>query len=64
VCSVEKEVKVQRYSSKCKLPCRHRGGIDVKLYSFLTSAVDGVGAQSHAPNSLPVGEIRFPLISG
>jgi len=42
------------------MPCRHTAGVDVRLYSFLTLALDGcvrvcvcVGGQRHAPAALP-----------
>ena len=33
-----------------------RGGVEVYHFSFLTSAVDGVGFQHHAPAALPPGK--------
>ena len=32
--------------------CRHRGGVGLYLYSYLTSAVNGVGGQRHALETL------------
>jgi hypothetical protein len=31
------------------------------LYSFLTSAIEGVGDQYHAPAALPTEKTRYPL---
>jgi hypothetical protein len=50
---------------KVKLTPEHatkaqRGGVDVKLYS-LTSALDGVGGQHHAPAALPLGKTQYLL---
>jgi hypothetical protein len=36
-------------------------GVVVYLYSFLTSALEGVGVQHHAPVALPPGMTRYPL---
>jgi transposase len=38
-----------------------RGGVEVKLYSFLTSALEGVGNQHHAPVALTPVKNRYPL---
>jgi hypothetical protein len=43
---------------------RPRGGVDVQLYSFSTSALGGVGGQQHAPAALPPGKTRYPLYRG
>jgi hypothetical protein len=32
-----------------------------ELYSFLTSALEGMGGQHHAPAALPPGKTRYPL---
>ena len=42
----------------------HEGPEREQRYSFtfsLTSALDGVGGQRHAPAALPPGETRYPL---
>ena len=42
----------------------HKGPEVEKMYSFilsLTSALDGVGGQRHAPSALPPGKTRYPL---
>jgi hypothetical protein len=54
------------YSSTYKFHPRtgHEGPEGEKLYSFtlsLTSALDRVGGQRHAPTALPPGETRYPL---
>jgi hypothetical protein len=36
------------------------GGVEVKLYSFSTSALGG-GGQHHALAALPPGKTRYPL---
>jgi len=41
--------------SAYNMPRRHRGGVEVSHYSFLTSAVDGEGGQRHASATLPLG---------
>ena len=41
---------------------RHRGGVDVQLYSFLTSTLDGVGVQPYAPAALPLGKGPLSMI--
>jgi hypothetical protein len=38
-----------------------RGWIEVQLHPFLTSALEGVGGQHHAPAALPPGKTRYPL---
>jgi hypothetical protein len=38
-----------------------RGGLEIQLYSFLTSALEGVGGQHHALTALPPGKTRYPL---
>jgi hypothetical protein len=38
-----------------------RGELEVYFYPFLTSALDGVGGQRHAPVALPPGRTRYPL---
>jgi hypothetical protein len=38
-----------------------RGGVEVWLYSFPTSALEGVGGKHHAPAVLPPGTTRYPL---
>jgi hypothetical protein len=43
------------------MPRRPRGGVEVQLYSFVTSALEGVGGQHHAPAALPTGKTRYPL---
>jgi hypothetical protein len=40
---------------------REGRGVEVQLYSFLTSALEGVGGQHHAPAALPPGKTRYPL---
>jgi len=43
-------------------PWRSRPGIEVQFYAVLTSALDGVVGQRHAPAAfLPGKEARFPL---
>jgi len=42
-------------------PGRPRGGVEVQLYSYLTSALDGVGGQRLAPAALPPGKTRYCL---
>jgi hypothetical protein len=37
------------------------GWIEVQLYRFLTSALEGVGGQHHATTALPPGKTRYPL---
>ena len=36
----------------------YRAGVQVWLYSFLTSTLDGMGGQRHAPATLPPGKRR------
>jgi hypothetical protein len=38
-----------------------RGGVEVQLNYFLTSALEGVGCQHHALAALPPGKTRYPL---
>jgi hypothetical protein len=50
----EKRYRNKRWLSSRNMSCRHTGGVDVRLYSFLTLALDGgVGGQCHAPAALP-----------
>ena len=45
-------------------PTTGQDGLEVKMYSStlsLTSVLDGVGGQRHAPASLPPGKTRYPL---
>jgi hypothetical protein len=34
------------------MPCRHIGGVEVQLYSFLTSAIDGGERHALHPGNL------------
>ena len=40
----------------CILPCKHKWTAGVQRYVSITSAVDGVGGQCHAPAALPPGK--------
>ena len=42
-------------------PPRPRGGQRYSSTLSLTSTLDGVGGQCHAPATLPLGETRYPL---
>ena len=42
----------------------HEGSEEEQRYNYtlsLTSALDGVGGQRHAPAALPPGKTRYPL---
>jgi pyruvate/2-oxoglutarate/acetoin dehydrogenase E1 component len=39
-----------------------RGVVEVQLYSFMTSAVDGVGGQCHAPAAFIPGKDPIPIV--
>jgi hypothetical protein len=43
------------------MPQRPRGGVEVWLYSSVTSALEGVGGQHHAPAALPPGKDPVPI---
>ena len=40
---------------------RPKGGVEVQLYPFLTTALEGVRSQRHAPAALYPGKSRYPL---
>ena len=37
------------------------GEVDMQIFSFLTSALDGVGSQLHSPTSFPRRSKLYPL---
>jgi hypothetical protein len=53
------KVKVKVTLEQATMPQRESRGI--ALLVFLTSALDAVGCQLHAPATLPSGKTRYPL---
>jgi hypothetical protein len=51
------EVKVKVPRNRSEAP----EGLEVELYSFSTSALEGMDDQHHAPAALPPGKTRYPL---
>jgi hypothetical protein len=48
--------------SPCNMPCRHRRRVEVKLYSFLTSVLNGGWRSKHLSDRLVLGKgSRYPL---
>jgi hypothetical protein len=44
------------------MPCRHKGGVNVQLFSFLTLVLDGIGSHCHTPATLPPRKVSsYPL---
>jgi hypothetical protein len=44
------------------MPHGPRGGVEVQLYSFMPSAVDGVGGERHAPAAFTPGKDPVPIV--
>jgi len=61
---VQSEPRLSKCKGKVRLRIGHEGPEGEYKYSStlsLTSALDGMGGQSHAPAALPPGKTRYPL---
>ena len=53
---------VRRQNGPCNTPRRQGGGVEVELYSFLTSTPDGGGCQRRGPAALLPVNTRYPFL--